>query len=70
MSDKRTPAAELLKQFLEEKDLVLIVSEATPAEEVIPGRMFVVSKKPLVQVAYKDDFDKAQNPGVEVANGK
>lgn len=59
--EERTPATQLFTQFLKENDLVLVVSRTNPAEHVIKDHLYVVTQKPLVQVAYRDELPQEED---------
>ena len=83
MSDKklkkeqptRIAADKLLLDFLKENNLVIIADESSLVNNIEPGVIYTVDKRPRIRVYYKDQIEKEQpkmdgdnTPKVEVVN--
>lgn len=60
-ADKRKPADQLLLEFLKEKNIVLIVDEASLVNNTVKDLVWVVDKRPRVRVYYQDQIEKQKN---------
>ncbi|MBU1067091.1 hypothetical protein KKE60_04860 [Patescibacteria group bacterium] len=56
--DTRVPADKILLDFLQKEKLVLIADETTIVNNVIPGVVYTVDKRPRIRVYYSDQIEK------------
>ena len=71
----RIAANKLLLDFLKENNLVIIADETLLVNNIEPGVIYTVDKRPRIRVYYKDQIEKEQpkidgdnTPKVEVVN--